>query len=58
MPDHAAVEVDQRSAGVAGVDRGVGLDHRLGADRRSRALTTPEVTVPLSPSGEPTAMTG
>ena len=29
-PDHPAVQVDQRTAGVAGVDRGVGLDHRLG----------------------------
>ena len=26
-PDHAAVRVDQRAAGVAGVDRRVGLDH-------------------------------
>ena len=26
-PDHLALFVDQRAAGVAGVDRGVGLDH-------------------------------
>ena len=66
-PDHLSGEVDQRAAGVAGVDRGVGL-HGVDVGRvvdpvslvvtgRFRALTMPEVTVELSPSGEPNATT-
>ena len=50
--DHLAVDVQQRSAGIAGIDAGVGLDqivvtlriahlHRCGA----MALTMPRVTV-------------
>ena len=70
--DHVAVQVDQRAAGVAGVDRGVGLDRRvrrvlarlrLGAlglpteTGRFSALTMPEVTVASRPNGEPIATT-
>ena len=50
-PDHAAGAVEQRAAGVAGVDRGVGLDHveiekSLGASIwRWTADTMPVVTV-------------
>ena len=29
MPDHAAVHIDQRAAGIAGIDGGVGLDEEL-----------------------------
>ena len=68
--DDLAVEVDQRAAGVAGVDRGVGLDRVdvgavAGSAARSPAvtgrflaLTMPLVTVPDRPSGEPMASTG
>ena len=29
MPDHPAVHVDQRTAGIAGIDGGIGLDEEL-----------------------------
>ena len=55
-PDHAAVAVDQRAAGVARVQRGVGLDDVVDDPRRARrsragserpsAETTPAVTEP------------
>ena len=65
--DQPARAVDQRAAGVAGVECGVGLDDVLddarwptrravGSDRPS-ALTTPAVTEPVRPSGLPTATT-
>ena len=69
-PDHPGAGIDQRAAGVARVDRRVGLDgvdvrgRRVRVVARSpppagcRAETMPWVTVPGSPSGEPTAITG
>ena len=65
--DDFAGRVGERAAGVAGVERGVGLDDvvddaqgpgrsRSGSERPS-ALTTPAVTLPASPSGLPTATT-
>ena len=70
MPTTLAVQVDQRAAGVARVDRGVGLDRgvrscwcpgrrtrRRCAPAGSSALTMPLVTVPSRPSGEPIATT-
>ena len=60
--DHLAVRSDQRSAGVAGVERGVGLDHVIDhaavvrAQQRPRAEMTPAVTVESKPSGLPIAM--
>ena len=68
--DDLAAGVDQRTAGVAGVDRGVGLDGVQEDLRRRRplpapgctgrftALMMPLVTVSARPSGEPKAMTG
>ena len=63
--DHAAVGVEQRAARVAGVDRGVGLDHvgdREAVGRLDLALrapdTMPVVTVRLKPNGLPIATTG
>ena len=72
-PGHCRVDahdvragVGQGAAGVAGVEGGVGLDDvldeagggplRVGSER-PRALTTPAVTDPASPSGLPTATT-
>ena len=66
--DHVPVEVDQRAAAVAGVDRRVGLDGRVDravalaspTPRRragSSALTMPLVTVDSRPNGEPIATT-
>ena len=60
--DQLAAQVDQRAAGVAGVDRRVGLDELLVARRRRRAerptaLTMPEVTVWPTPNGLPIATT-
>ena len=66
-PDDAARRVGERAAGVAGVERGVGLDDVLdhparppaaGGQRAGpSALTTPAVTEPARPSGLPTATT-
>jgi hypothetical protein len=47
--DQFAAQIDQRTTGVAGVDRGVGLDEVLVAvdaqPAAPSALTIPEVTV-------------
>jgi len=52
--DQAAVDVDERAAGVAGIDGGVGLNEVLIGEarfgRRPLALTMPVVTV--SPDAE------
>ena len=65
MPITWPVEVDQRAAGVARVDRGVGLQE-VGEQRppalppptaRPRAESTPVVTVLESPNGLPIATT-
>jgi hypothetical protein len=62
--EEAAVDVDERAAGVAGVDRGVGLDEVLVAFDlgempmlRPLALTMPLVTVSPIPKGLPMART-
>ncbi len=65
--DDVAVEVDQRAAAVAGVDRRVGLDGRVVVllpspseptlTGRFSALTMPLVTVDSRPNGEPIATT-
>ena len=61
-PDHASVDVDERAARVARVDRGAGLDRfgrvapLLSVSWRLRALTMPSVTLELSPSGLPMAI--
>ena len=59
--DYAALEVDEWTAGVAGLmDASVctiGRDAPPSRDVRSTALTIPAVTVPDRPSGEPTART-
>ena len=64
-PDHAAFEVEQRAAGVAVVQRGVGLDRAVDREavrapgcRGPAPLTMPAVTVPSSPNGLPIATTG
>ena len=60
--DHLARRGDQRAAGIARIERGVGLhdvlDHPAGAERSERpsAETTPAVTVASKPSGLPMAM--
>ena len=61
--DHLAARVDQRPAGVAGVERGIGLDHVVDqaavlarAASGPTALTMPAVTVDSKPSGLPMAM--
>ena len=62
--DDSPVDVEQRAAGVAGVDRGVGLDEvgeraalLFDGTERPRAETTPVVTVCSRPNGLPMAMT-
>ena len=62
--DDAAAAVGERAARVAGVERGVGLDHvvddaarsAVGSERPS-AETTPAVTEPAKPFGLPIATT-
>ena len=58
IPISLPVDVDERAAGVAGVDGRVGLDHvperhaAQGRELRPRPETIPRVTVgPPSPSG-------
>jgi hypothetical protein len=58
--DHFAVEVEQRAAGIAAVDGGVGLDVVVIGTRlmsRLRAETMPAVTVPPRLNGLPIAIT-
>ena len=61
--DHLAARVEQRAARVAGIDRGVGLQHvgaALFGDRQARArvaLITPTLTVWPRPNGLPIATT-
>jgi len=61
--DDLAATVRQRTAAVAGVEGGVGLDdvvHQVpgqAAQRRPRALITPAVTVHSKPNGLPIATT-
>ena len=59
--DDLAREVEQRAAGVAGIDRGVGLDEVVVGRRapmlRPLALTMPAVTVCSRPKGLPIATT-
>ena len=64
-PDHLARGVEQRAAGVAGVDRGVGLDRAVDLEARSAtrssgrsAETTPTESDWCSPNGLPIAATG
>ena len=62
--NQSAIDVDERATGVAGIDRGVGLDEVLIAldvgkdpDWRPFALTMPLVTVSPIPKGLPMAST-
>ncbi len=59
--DQAAVKVDQRAAGIAGIDRGVGLNEILVVlDAEAAApvaLTIPMVAVLPMPNGSPMART-
>ena len=60
--DDFALEIEQRTTGIAGVHRDVGLDERrvVAASpgiEREVALTTPAVTLFSKPNGEPMAMT-
>ena len=59
--DQLALQIDQRAAGVAGIDRRVGLDEVLVESalpsERPSALMMPEVTVWLSANGLPIAST-
>ena len=59
--DDGAARVEQRAAGVAGVDRGVHLDEALitwpvslRRNERSRPDTTPALIEPVRPNGLPT----
>src|SRR3954462_571190 len=54
--DDGASHVEQRTAAVSGIDRGVGLNHHDVTVVRT-ALTIPRVTVPINPFGDPTATT-
>ena len=59
--DELAVQVDERAAGVAGIDRRVGLNEVLERlllrPLRPSALTMPDVTVFEKPNGLPIATT-
>ena len=60
MPITSPVEVEERPAGVARIDRDVGLDERHvgpSGSERPLALTMPAVTEFSKPNGEPIATT-
>ena len=50
MPTSSPLQVDQRAAGIAGVDRGVGLDEVLETDAGHVAALRPPRRCPRSPS--------
>src|SRR5438067_5271856 len=61
-PDHPALEIGERAAGIARVDRGARLDHERQRDAVAsetpcrKALTIPSVTLDRSPNGLPIAI--
>ena len=58
--DHFAAQIDQRPAGITGIDRGVGLNkisYGPWPICRPLALTIPDVTVLSKPKGLPMATT-